>query len=263
PALAPRHPKPAKTVATLAVTLASSVSSMPAALRAPLLEEAERAAPRRMTLGPNLGSSYQALVWVRTARGASGFEIGSLLEEALRRDPEHANMNHFYGKFLRDTGRVADAEPYLRRGVAHDPLSSAKPVDLAEDLAALGGTGEAAKILRNTAARWQEQWFWDLRMHHAVFDRTGEFDELMAEPPDEPFINDDLACWRDLAAAMATTNPEQRRRDGVAAVERCSGGIEARVAFGDIDGAFAEAEHIPAWGDPDRPFLWGKPTAAP
>jgi tetratricopeptide (TPR) repeat protein len=256
--LAARYPDSAQISAGLANHLAWSLSSTPVALRAAQLDEAEHAARRAMALDPNLGEPYLAMANVRLARGAPASEIAALFEEGLRRDPEHATLNE--GLFLQRTGRNADAEAYTRRGAAHDPLSLAKRVVLADNLAALGRQSEAARILKDAAARWHDSWLWQVRVRHAAFYDIENLDALLAEPPDDA-SNDDVRCWRDIGAAMANVDADVRRHDGIAALDQCGrnieGGvnIEAHIALGDLDGAFAEERHIAAWSDPARPVF--------
>lgn len=250
--LAARYPDSAEISAKLAMHLTWGLFSTPVALRPALVDEAEQAARRAMALGPDLGGSYLAMVNVRDAQGAPGGEIGKIFEEGLRRDPEHATLNEFYGVFLEDLGRNAEAEPYSRRGAAHDPLSSAKQVVLADNLISLGRTAEAARILEDAWKRWQEAWIWDARIRYAVFDGVGDVDALLATPPDD-LRSEEFGCWREFAAAMAVSNPDARRRDGIAVAARCDkADIGARIAFGDIDGAFELAQYVAGWGDPDH-----------
>ena len=102
-----------------------------------------------MSLDPQRPDALVALYLVRVAEGATATELEALLVEALGHAPEHATLNAFYGQFLQNTGRTAEAEPYLRRGMAGDPLSSAKPLVLALNLDSIEQHSESEKVLRD------------------------------------------------------------------------------------------------------------------
>jgi predicted Zn-dependent protease len=124
---------------------------MPPTANAALISEARAAADRAMSLDPQHGDAYVALYLARAAEGATTTELEALLIEGLRHAPEHANLNDFYGGFLQKTGRMADSEAYLRRASTGDPLSAAKPLELALNLDAIGRPAESEKVLRDTA----------------------------------------------------------------------------------------------------------------
>jgi hypothetical protein len=201
---------------------------------------------------------------VRRAQGAPAAEVAAILEAGLERVPEHATVNSYYGGLLDETGRSAAAEVYLRRAVTGDPLSPGKRAKWAGNLEARGAFSEAAHVLADAVVRWPLPLIWERQLRLALLTDPAKLDELIGHPPRDVASPAELACWRGLAAALKAPEPTVRRREGVAAIDRCAAGahalavgaeIEARVAFEDLDGAFALTDGLRGWADPGAAVL--------
>jgi TolB-like protein len=250
--LVQRYPDSAALNAMLALMFIGSLGNTPPTARPALISEAKTAASRAMTLDPQLPEAYLALFSVRRVEGAPAPELEGLLVEGLRRTPEHATLNAFYGAFLQTTGRIADAEPYLRRAVVGDPLSAAKPYMLACNLES-SKPAESEKVLRDAAVRWpDDRDIWQGRMRLAVFGGVGDIDAVLASTPASISAPDAASCWRAVAAAKSQTDVDSMRRLGAKATTQCFehhliNGVDATViaaALGNVDNAFAWAEQI-------------------
>lgn len=255
-----RYPDSETLNAALAITIITSLGSVPPTAQAALLAEARAAADRAMSLDPR-GEAHLALYLVRLVEGATATELEAILVEGLGHPPEEPSLNANYGQFLQNTGRMEDAEPYLRRALMTDPLSAAKPFMLALDLDSIEQPAEAEKVLRNAAARWPDDRFiWQVRLHLAVFSGVGDLDALIASTPTSVSGSEAASCWRALAAARSARNADAKRRVASSATAQC---LDQRVidkyeAIGiaasleDVDDAFARADQIGSW----REFAW-------
>jgi hypothetical protein len=274
--LVKRYPDSAALNAALAMSIVTSLvyGSVPPTANAALISEARAAADRAMSLDAQQGDAYVALYLARAAEGASPYlspnvrrdvatttELEALLVEGLRHAPEHANLNSYYGQFLQNGGRMADSEPYLRRASTGDPLSAAKPLQLALTLDAIGRPAESEKVLRDAAARRpDDRSIWQVRLHLAVFSNVGDLNALISSTPTSVNASDAASCWRALAAAKSTSDADAERRAASAAISQCLDhrlidkyeAIGIAAALGDVDGAFARAEQIGTW----RELVW-------
>ena len=259
--LVQRYPDSAALNAALAYAIVSSLGSAPPTAQAALISEARAAADRAMSLDPQRPDAHLALYLVRVAEGATATELEALLVEGLGYAPEHATLNKQYGEFLQRTGRMADAEPYLRRGLARDPLSAAGPVMLALNLDSLEQRSESEKVLRDAAARWPDDRFiWQTRLHLAVFSDVGDLDTLIASTPTSVPALEAASCWRALRGGEIRIGRGREAPTRVRATAQCLDhrlidkyeAIGIAASLGNVDDAFARAEHIGSW----REFTW-------
>jgi tetratricopeptide (TPR) repeat protein len=197
-----------------------------------------------------------ALVDVMKAQGATGVEVESVLEEALRRDPEHASVNSYYARLLDATGRSAAAEVYVRRAVAGDPLSPNKWLNFVNIMLDVGKPDEARRALEDTAARWPLASIWWMQVYVAFLEEPGQVASLL-DNPNSAASAAELDCWRSLASTAQLDGADRRIR-GAAAVDRCVAErvlpagveIEVRMVFGDIEGAMATLQRLTSWNEP-------------
>ncbi len=255
--LVARYPNSSELYGALGLTLANSLPAVPAEHRAAQLAEADRAARRAIELDPNRGQGYMALVDVKEAQGATGAEVESVLEEALRRNPEHASLNSYYARLLDTTGRSAAAEVYVRRAVAGDPLSPAKQLNFVNVMLNVGKPDEARHALEDTAARWSLASIWWMKVYFAFLEDPRQVASLL-DSPNSAASAVELDCWRTLASTAQQFDGDDRRIRGAAAVDRCVAErvlpagveIEVRMAFGDMEGAMTTLQRLTAWNEP-------------
>jgi TolB-like protein len=259
--LVQRYPDSATLNAALAYAIIVSLGNAPPTAHAALISEARATAELAMSLDPHGPDAHLALYLVRVAEGATATELEALLVEGLAYAPEHATLNKQYGEFLQRTGRMADAEAYLRRGLVRDPLSAAGPVMLALNLDSLGQRSESEKVLRDAAARWPDDRFvWQTRLYLAVFSDVGDLDTLIASPPTSVPALEAASCWRALRAARSESDADAKRRLASDATAQCLDhrlidkyeAIGIAASLGIVDDAFARTEHIGSW----REFTW-------
>jgi hypothetical protein len=156
---------------------------------------------------------------------------------------------------------MADAEPYLRRGLKGDPLSAVQPVVLALNLDSIEQPAESEKLLRDGAARWpDDRSIWQIRLHLAVFSNVGDLDTLIASAPTSVTALEAASCWRALAAAKSAADADAKRHVASSAIAQCLDhrlidmyeAIGIAASLGNVDDAFAQAELIGSW----REFTW-------
>ena len=261
--LTKRYPDSAALNAALASTITGSLLSVPPTAQAALLTEARAAADRSMSLDPKAPAAHLALYDVRSVEGATTTELEALLVEGLRSAPDHATLNAYYGSFLQNTGRMADAEPYLRRGLTGDPLSAAKPLMLAFTLDSIEHQAESEKVLRDAAARWPDDRFiWQTRLHLAVFSDSGDLDALIASTPTSVSAPEAASCWRALRAAKSESDAIAKRQAASRATAQCldhrlidnDEAIGIAASLDNVDDAFARAERLESWRG--RSWTW-------
>jgi hypothetical protein len=197
-----------------------------------------------------------ALVDIRRTQRAPAADVAAILEKALRELPGHATLNSYYGRVLLDTGRIAEAEVYLRHAAGADPLSPGKKLNLAMELVALGKVDEATRVLDETLLGWHTPYLWRLRTLLAITDHIGHYSDVLTLIAPEDLAPGEVACWRDLDSAFHASNgsDNDRARSTIArcfdaGVLRGSLPIYALLALGDIDGFFTAADQLTHWTD--------------
>jgi len=108
-----------------------------------LLEKAQAATDRALTLDDQLGEAYTALGGIKQIRfDAEGAEVA--FARALELNPNDATAYSWYGQLLRsELGRPDEALALHRKAIALDPLSADAIASVGRDLSTLGRPDEA------------------------------------------------------------------------------------------------------------------------
>lgn len=112
--------------------------------------EAEEAFKKAVAIAPrDVGSrlAYGTFLWSQGGRTA---DAEAQFVEALKIDPEHEGLNRAYSVFLLTTGRVQQAEPYMRK-VAALAKTPAADLSLADYYLSTNRPADAIRILKPLA----------------------------------------------------------------------------------------------------------------
>lgn len=115
------------------------------------MEEARRAAQRALALDSHLAEGYVALAAISEAYDWDFKKAERQYRRALELNPELPAAHLWYGMFLRDQGRLAEALPELRRAEELEPLSALASENLAYALHMTGDSGAALEMARRAA----------------------------------------------------------------------------------------------------------------
>ncbi len=228
----------------LARDLALSLNGRSPEVAKAMEAEARKESAIALQLDPHNSDAYYSIYNLLKPGDYVGRE--ALLNTGLASEPQGAAVNNAMADFLREVGRVREAEPFYRRSLALDPLSPAKT---ATSIFALAGTGRAAesRSLANHAL--------ELFPTSRSVGRAAAYTAALYQPPDValktidaverlgPSLTPEAAdLWRVYVkgARMGRVDPAAMRRFREAAVAGLVDASNAAMALslvGDVDGA--------------------------
>ena len=85
--------------------------------------KAKAAVARALELDPQLSEAHAALAYIRTYYDWDWRDAGKEFELALEFDPNNANLQHRYSRYLSSVGRTDEALVHMQRARELDPLS--------------------------------------------------------------------------------------------------------------------------------------------
>jgi Tfp pilus assembly protein PilF len=115
------------------------------------MEEARKAAQLALSLDSHLAEGYVALAAISEAYDWDFKKAESEYRRALALNPELPAAHLWYGMFLRDQGRMAEAMPELRRAEQLEPMSVLATINLAHALYIAGNSDAAVEMARRAA----------------------------------------------------------------------------------------------------------------
>lgn len=115
------------------------------------MEEARRAARQALAIDAHLAEGYVALAAISEAYDWNFKQAESEYRRAIELNPELPAAHLWYGMFLRDQGRVAEAVPELRRAEELEPLSALASINLGYALRITGDADAALEMARRAA----------------------------------------------------------------------------------------------------------------
>ena len=252
--------------ASFAVASAFASDAAPKAMRDQLRADGRAAADRAIRLDPAVGDAYVARYMLEDRAALSARE--RWLMEGIRHDEINATLFSNYGFFLAEVGRVEEGLAYTRRSAALDPLSVVKQSNVAWAIFDAGDTTEGRRIIEALASAWPNDKGVKLaRARMALF--ASQPDDTVAALAAYGSKPEELACWKDAAAAIASADARVRR-DGAARVHACfeTGDLPPMTslitlaALGDVDLAFTIARQRFAAGRLGYEVLFSPLTAA-
>ena len=131
------------------VTWAAAQDQTPEVARA-WRAEAQAAAKQALQLDAGNASAYFVLSQMELSLAGRQ----KWLSEGLKHRPNDGSLNTSEGVLLASAGRLAEAVPFLRRGLALDPLSPQKNFGTAGSLAAAGFADEGRDLLTHAHRIW-------------------------------------------------------------------------------------------------------------
>lgn len=237
--LVEREPQFAFGQAGFAVASAFASETAPKAMRDQLRAEGRAAANRAIELDPAVGDAYVALYLLE---GRTAFTAQERwLAAGIRRDELNSTLFGHYGTFLTHVGRMEEGLAYYRRAAALDPLSIVKQSNVAWATFESGDRAEGRRQIDALAiARPKDKGVALTRARMALF--AGQPDEALAAFEAYGSGPEQLACWKDAAAALESAG-SRARADAANRVKICfdSGGLPPMTslivlaALGEVD----------------------------
>jgi tetratricopeptide (TPR) repeat protein len=112
------------------------------------MEAARKAARHALEIDPRLAEAYVALAAVSEAYDWNFPQAESQYRRAIELNPQLPAAHLWYGMFLRDQGRLAEALPELRRAEELEPLSVLAAINLAYADRRAGNSDAALELAR-------------------------------------------------------------------------------------------------------------------
>lgn len=221
-------------------------------------QEAIAEAKKALAIDPKDAMAYFTLAGLSDPRHfMTSFE--SVVLKAIAAEP-HPPMfvGGLYGRegiILLGVGRLREAEPFLRRAVALDPLSSWERTDLVSLLVSMGHMAEATSVMEQCLELWPDDSSNVRATNLLMLAFNGAPADALAvldDPDRRPYGLDQsvIEAWRAFINARKTPSAEARAR-AIKALQSAltpglmPAGIAAQMfaRLGDLDSAFAAAEH--------------------
>ena len=260
------HSAVAMTDAFMLTYRTESVSSTPDEIRAEEQLEARKA----LALEPHNGEAYLAIEL--SSRPLEWKAHEALLLKGSAMDPNFEPVIMMEGRLLWAVGRGREALPWLVR--AHDlsPIFNGENFSLAISLM----TNGRAEQSRTLVAQMRELWPNQMSTNDALFwtrvlsGATGEVLTQLADPALRPYSMNQQSADTWIMALKASSSDDPAAK--IAAISRVKetvdGGSLSRghaltllTMLGDVDGAFAQAEHFQPINTYSPPFLFLALTA--
>lgn len=228
-------------------------------------KEAVDAAGRALKLEPDNGVARTVLAYHSIVEGRPLAEAGKLMDEAVKVSPDDWRRGETYSnqnEVLQAVGRLAESLTGAQAAIDRDPLSPTPYFQLALALGRVGRREESGRVWEQLNARWPDAW-WYTWANYSAQDGISDIEVVLAAAPAR--VSDATkACWRQLAAAFASSNPSVRRA-GAETATQCGadGRLYAPTAEALRLRLGGNADEILAWYnanlDPNRPsnFLFG------
>jgi adenylate cyclase len=201
--------------------------------RARLVDDAREAAERAVGVDPSLGEAYAVLAALEGEFFGRWRERETLIENALKAEPNNPLLLFRHGQFLVSVGRVADGYAQQARAFELDPLDPMLAAFHGYNIWSKQSKDEGKRILEEAAQRYPDNVFvWFMRLNTAALDgdfataqalrQDGErlvpgladsavhkagqrMQELMAAPSPEAFmkLGEDFAAWAEAEPSAA------------------------------------------------------------
>jgi tetratricopeptide (TPR) repeat protein len=146
------------------------------------MEEARRAAEHSLALDPHLAEGHVALAAILEAYDWNFKQAEAEYRRAIELNPELPAAHLWYGMFLRDQNRTAEALPELRRAEELEPLSELASINLAFALRQAGDSDAALEMARHAEELSPDAPFTDLMLANIYRSRsdTGHMEATLA-----------------------------------------------------------------------------------
>lgn len=249
-ALRDREPGLAASHALYANALSIAAGGQPPAVATAWRAEAQQSALTARRLDPSEPRAYFALAGLAPRLQYAQRE--QILKDGLSNAPNDGGLHVAYGLLLAEVGRPRESLPYLRRGLALDPLSPQKQFGNATSYASLGEVAEARARLLNARRIWPQQtnvvrFFTGFAVAYA---EPGEGRQIMSDlRRDYPDIAQEADIWLVYLRALECRCSQPEAGQVLWAAAR-TGRIDpmwvipALVRLGQLDLAYQAAEQL-------------------
>jgi TolB-like protein/tetratricopeptide (TPR) repeat protein len=188
-----------------ALNLMAAVQTAPESQRAFMRKAIEAAIERALKSNPAQGEALATRAELSLLDGRPLMEVEQLFKAAVDAAPESAVTNRGYARFLARVGRLHDAVPLARSAADKARLGSSVKANFGRLLALDGISQEAAEVFAEANARLPTEGGWRTWVFSAIHLHIGDVDQAIEAAP--PVVSGDTrACWRDVAAAIASKN---------------------------------------------------------
>ena len=209
-----------------------------------LSEEAAKHARRALAIDPNSGFAYMAMAVAIEMKGQPALPM---LEEGVRRDPEHAGLLSKYSRALVELGYVRAAVDPALRSNALEPNSFFTAQTALLALLAVGKLDEAARSNGHMKRVWDDSFNTGYTRNAMRFYEKDPIAALAAfdrNPPANPSLAERQRFELEWRAAPGSFD--------WSAFDR----VAAKAHAADPDEAWYLAFSAIRMGDPDRAFAW-------
>ena len=197
-----------------ALNLMGSMQTAPESQRASMRKKLDKAIEQALKANPAQGQALATRAELSLFDGRPLVEVELLFQAAVDAAPESPVTNRGYARFLARVGRLHDALKYARPAARKAPLSPSIQRNFGHFLALSGASQEAADVFARANARLPTGGGWRTWVFSAIHLHVGDVDQAIEAAP---VSGDTLACWRDIAAAIARKD----RSGGLARFKEC------------------------------------------